>query len=146
RNNFIYTDFRLDFSEIWKGQPGNNFILVKAGGSVGGKTASTPGHEYILNPGEKIVVFATPSSFGNHNVIGIHQGLYRVGKGEDSPLYQVTTFPFGPGAGSLLKLQGLKDEVYRALGKPGESRPPSPPEKPEEKRVEKAAPAADPVP
>jgi hypothetical protein len=123
RNGFVYTNFRLEFSEVWKGEAGPAFILMKPGGTVGAIRSSIPGHEYILNPGERIVVFATPSDLGNHVPIGIHQGLYRVGTEKGSPLYRVTQFPFGPGKGSALMLQSLKDDVYRSLGKPVESRP-----------------------
>jgi len=123
RNGFVYTDFRLDFSEVWKGQASPEFILMKPGGTVQGIKGSIPGHEYKLNPGEKVVVFASPSNLGNHVVVGIHQGLYRVGKEANAPLYRVTQYPFGPGKDSDLTLQALKDEVYRSLGKPVESRP-----------------------
>jgi hypothetical protein len=123
RNGFVYTDFRLNFSEVWKGDAGPAFILTKPGGTVGTNKGSVPGHEYVLKPGEQIVVFATPSDLGNHVPIGIHQGLYRIGKDEASSLYRVTQFPFGPGKTSSLTLQSLKDEVYRSLGKPLDSRP-----------------------
>ncbi len=123
RNGFVYTDFRLNFSEVWKGEAGPAFILMKPGGTVGSNRSRVPGHEYLLTPGEQIVVFATPSDLGNHVPIGIHQGLYRVAAEERSPLYRVTQFPFGPGKDSALTLQSLKDDVYRALGKPLNARP-----------------------
>jgi len=123
RNGFVYTDFRLNFSEVWKGQASPEFILMKPGGTAQGIKGSIPGHEYKLNPGEKVVVFASPSNLGNHVVVGIHQGLYRIGKEANAPLYRVTQYPFGPGKDSDVTLQALKDEVYRSLGKPVESRP-----------------------
>jgi hypothetical protein len=147
RNGFVYTDFRLEFSEVWKGEAGPAFILMKPGGTVGANRSSVPGHEYILNPGERIVVFATPSDLGNHVPIGIHQGLYRVGTEKGSPLYRVTQFPFGPGKGSALTLQSLKDDVYRSLGKPVESRPaPVEPGTPPAVPPREAAPSQEPAP
>lgn len=123
RTGFIYTDFHLTFSEVWKGDAGSNFILMKPGGEVGGRHASVPGHEYVMKPGEKVVVFATPSSLGNHVVIGLRQGLYRVGPGADPLLFRVSEFPFGLGKESPLTLQVLRDQVSAALGKPTESKP-----------------------
>jgi hypothetical protein len=148
RTGFINTDFHLTFSEVWKGEAGPAFILMKPGGEVPGRKAAVPGQEFDLKPGEKIVVFATPSSLGNHVVMGLRQGLYRVGSGENPPLYRISEFPYGPGKESRLTLGDLRNEVYTALGKPVESRPapkaPETPGAPPEKKAESPAPAPSP--
>lgn len=118
RTGFINTDLRLSFSEVWKGDASPAFILVKAGGEVDGKKAAIPGQEYEVRLGEKIVVFATPSKLGNHVVIGLRQGLYRVGGGENPPLFRVSDFPWGRGSTSSLTLDELRDQVFTLLGKP----------------------------
>ena len=120
RTGVVCTDFRLRFTDVWKGDPGNEFTLVKPGGEIQGQKTSVPGHEFILKPGDPVVVFASPSKLGNHNVIGLRQGLYRIGPGADQPLYRVSEHPLQAGASSPLKLQALKDEVSRALGRADE--------------------------
>lgn len=145
QTGFIYTNYRLNFTEVWKGESSPGFLLTKPGGTVGTKKGTIPGHEYELNPGEEVVVFATPSTIGNHVPIGIHQGLYRVSREAGSPVYPVSEYRTGPGTGSTFTLQALKAEVYQALGKPVEFRPapaaPSGSETPRE-----AAAKADPGP
>ena len=88
---------------------------------------TVPGHEYLLKVGEELVVFAMPHQFGNYTVMGIRQGLYRVGQGPDHPLFRVSEYPEAAGKTSTLTLQDLKDQVWRALGRPVEPRaiPPS---------------------
>jgi len=122
RNGLICTDFRLSFSEVWKGDPGREFTLVKPGGQLAnGQKTTVPGHEFVLKPGEPVVVFASPSSLGNHNIIGLRQGLYRLGSGENPQVYRVSEYPLKAGASSSVTLKSLKDEVWRALGRPVES-------------------------
>src|SRR6185295_19724465 len=52
RTGFINTDLHLTFSEVWKGDAGSNFILIKPGGEVGGKKADIPGHEFEIALGD----------------------------------------------------------------------------------------------
>jgi hypothetical protein len=130
RNGLICTDIRLEFSEVWKGDPGREFILVKPGGQIGEEKTTVPGHEYALSPGESVVVFGSPSKLGNHNVIGIRQGLYRIGPGSEKPLFRVSEHPWGAGKTSILTLKALKDDVWRALGRPVEPEPEPAPTRP----------------
>jgi hypothetical protein len=140
RTGFINTDLHLTFSEVWKGEASPNFILIKPGGEVGGKKAAIPGHEFDIALGDKIVVFATPSNLGNHVIIGLRQGLYRVGPGDNPALYRVSEYPYGLGRTSSLSLLDLKEQVFKALGKPIESRPAPKSTEPEEKKTELPAP------
>ncbi len=147
RTGFINTDVRLTFSEVWKGEASPGFILIKPGGELDGKKAAIPGHEYEIRLGEKILVFATPSDPGHHVVIGLRQGLYRVGGGENPPLFRVSEFPYGQGSTSSLTLDDLRHQVFTVLGKPSppKAAPKSaPPESPpaENKRGETPIPPA----
>ena len=112
RNGMIYTDYRLRFTDVWKGNPGDDFILMKAGGRIGDLVADIAGQDYVLQPGESIVVFATASSLGHHTVLGLRQGLYRVGAGPDRPLSRESERGAAP-----IPLRQLKEQVFKALGK-----------------------------
>jgi hypothetical protein len=132
RTGLIWTDFRLQFSEVWKGDPGREFTLMKAGGQLpSGDKVTVPGHEYTLTPGDSIVVFAIPSKFGNHVPIDFEQGLYRLGAGPEPQVYRMTEHPRAIGKKPTQSLRALKEEVWRALGRtlepPSPTSPPSPP-------------------
>ncbi|HVR84783.1 MAG TPA: hypothetical protein VMU54_10770, partial [Planctomycetota bacterium] len=114
----ICTDFTLTFSEIWKGSPPDPFVLVKAGGSLAGRASAIVGREYKLDVGETLVLFATPSQKESYAVIGLRQGLYRVGVGSDPMLFRVSDYPGGPGASSNLRLGALREQVYRVVPRP----------------------------
>lgn len=131
RTGIVRTEFVLEFSELWKGTPGTPYIVWKAGGQLGERATAIAGHEYTLAVGEQIVVFAHPSTAGHNVVVGLRQGLYRVGSGPDRPLYRVSEFPFGAGRTPTTTLAQLKDKVYDIVGRPTERptdapRPPAP--------------------
>lgn len=114
RNNMIYTDHALRFSEVWKGEVRGGFVLMKAGGTIGTRSTAVAGEEYSLKHGEEILVFATRSSFGNHVVLGLRQGLYRKrGPGVDAPFLRESE----AGRGVPKTLPELREAVYKALGK-----------------------------
>lgn len=113
RTGFIYTDHSLKFEEVWKGSPSDPFILTQAGGQVGDQRAAIAGHHFTFRPGERIVVFAVPSHLGNHVLIGIRQGLYRVEGDPAEPRVRRDTE-----ARSGMTLAELREEVARALGRP----------------------------
>lgn len=135
----IYTDFSLAFSEIWKGSPAQPFVMVKAGGTLEGRTSAILGREYKLEVGQSVVVFATRSQRDAYAVMGLRQGLYRMGGGPDPLLFRVSEFPDGPGASSDLRLGKLRDQVFRILGRPvgsaDGSAPGTAPEEPREGKV-----------
>jgi hypothetical protein len=114
RNGMIYTDYRLRFTEVWKGDPGPDFVLMKAGGQIGDRATAIAGQDYVLEPGESIVVFASASGLGHHTVMGLRQGLYRVGAGPERPLLRESEK--GTAAPSI-PLRELKEQVFKALGK-----------------------------
>jgi len=142
RTGMICTDYTLSFSEVWKGEAGPEFLLVRMGGRLGQDSVTLPGFEFDLRTGEELVVFAYPSKLGNHVTVGLHQGLYRVGQGPDRPLFRVSEFPLSAGQTSTLTLQGLKDQVWRALGRPTEQlrvRPLAPPVAPAMEKVDRGS-------
>lgn len=122
-NGMIYTDAFLRFTEVWKGRPEGEFLLTRAGGTLGETTVSAVGFDYTLEPGQEIAVFAVPSAeAGGHVVVGMNQGLFRVGPAPERLLWR----PSGPAAGkpSGLSLENLRGQVFRALGRAEE--PPAP--------------------
>jgi hypothetical protein len=125
RTGFIYTDHSLKFEEVWKGSPSDPFILTQAGGQVGDQRAAIAGHHFTFRPGERIVVFAVPSHLGNHVLIGIRQGLYRVEEDKPEPRVRRDTE-----ARSGMTLAELREEVARVLGRDSGGdpapRPPAP--------------------
>lgn len=115
----VYTDYTLDFSEVWKGTPPNPFILAKAGGTLGAQRSAILGREYRLEVGESLVVFATESLGNRFAVLGLRQGLYRIGSGADPMLFRVSEFPERRGESSSLRLGALRDQVFRVIPRPG---------------------------
>lgn len=131
-NGMIYTDYRLRFSDVWKGQPFAPFVLSKAGGRIGDDAAVTPGHDYELRPGESVVVFASAWGRG-HMLYALRQSLYRVGDGPERPLRRESERHAPP-----VPLRTLKEKVFRTLGR---SLPPEEP--PRKKKVSAAPPAGE---
>jgi hypothetical protein len=116
-SNMIYTDYQVHFSDVWKGDPSEPFLVTKAGGTLNGQTASILGRDYVLQNGDTLVFFVHPSLSGSVNVvIGIRQGLYRVLAGQPPTVWRVSGPP--PSAKVVpLTLPELKEQVVRALGK-----------------------------
>jgi len=124
RTGVICTDFRLQFSEVWKGDPGREFIMVKPGGQLpNGDKLTLPDHEYTLKPEESVLVFAIPSTYGNHVAIGYGLGLYRVRAGSEPLAYRITEHPVSIGKAPPQTLRALKEQVWRTLGRPGDPAP-----------------------
>jgi hypothetical protein len=114
-NNMIYTDYALKFSEVWKGEPTDPFLLTKAGGQLDNKVVATPGHDFRLKVGDEIVTFTHPSDLGNHVAIGMHQGIFQVGPGPQKIVHRLLE-PRSE-ARSPMSLAALKERVFRSLGK-----------------------------
>ena len=140
-NQVIYTDYVLQFSDVWLGSPSEPYILSRTGGRIGDRAASLPGHDYELRDGESIVVFAHPTPQGNNVVIGMHQGLFQIAGGSDPVVQRVLAPPSE--RKTRLTLEGLKEQVYRASGRPW--RASATPTIPQEGRAYGAA-ATTPVP
>lgn len=124
----ICTDYQLAFSDVWKGEVHGAYAIVKAGGELGGLRGGIAGQDYQMGLGERIVVFSHPSNGGNHVVVGLRQGLYRVGGPAGNLLYRVSEYPERAFGTSSLTLAALKAQVARCLGRAPEPEPPSPAE------------------
>jgi hypothetical protein len=112
-NNMIYTDYVLKFSDVWKGEPGDSFILTRAGGQIGDRTVRIAHYDFKLNAGDPLVVFAGKNDMGEHVIIGIHQGVYRV----DGDNVRRVLEPRS-GRADPMTLLALRQEVFRASGRP----------------------------
>ncbi len=134
-NHMTYTDYRVRFSEVWKGGPGDPFVVTKAGGTLDGHTVSIVGQDYVLQNGESLVFFLHPSLGGAINaVIGIRHGLYRIQAGQPALVFRVSGPPGSSAKAKPLTLPELKEQVYRALGKELEA-PSKPKSAPSEREV-----------
>lgn len=125
-NGMIFTDHILKFTEVWKGGVQDPFTLVQAGGQIGNQVAEIAGEQYLLKKGESIVVFASPRPPAQYNVIGIRQGLYRVGSGADPKVVRESETPAVGPPRPAVSLRSLKAQVYQSLGRPVETVPDSP--------------------
>jgi hypothetical protein len=115
-NGMINTTSLLEFTDLWKGEASGPLPLVQPGGQLGNEVAEVVGAQVTLSRGESIVVFATERTLGGFHVIGLRQGLYRVRPGTPSWVLRESE---GSRAGWPARtLEELKDEVYRALGRP----------------------------
>jgi hypothetical protein len=118
-NGMINTTSLLEFTDLWKGEASGPLPLVQPGGQLGNEVAEVVGAQVTLSRGESIVVFATERTLGGFHVIGLRQGLYRVRPGTPAGVLRDSE---GSRDGSPARtLQDLKDEVYRALGRPREA-------------------------
>jgi len=148
-NNMIYTDYTLHFSDVWNGTPDDPFILMKVGGQLGDRVVQAAGRDYTLKVGESIVVFAAPSSVGNHVLVGVQQGLYQVHEGSPRTVSRWMSYRPPGSAAQVQTLASLKDEVFRTLGRaptgpPGTSN--SPAEPPRSPGPAESKPSEDPAP
>ena len=77
----IYTHYRLDVVETWKGRPAAEVMVP--GGTANGIRQSFPGVPE-LTPGSEYVLFLwTSPSTGIVHLIGLNQGIYNVATGSD---------------------------------------------------------------
>ena len=115
-NNMIYTDHVLKFSDVWKGDPADPFILTKVAGQVGGRTVAIPGHEFKLYVGESIAVFAMKNQFGDYVSLGSHEGVFRIDPSDNNLVHRVIE----PKSERLhpMTLRAIREKVFTALGRP----------------------------
>ena len=124
-NGMIYTDYTLKITDLWKGDaPTDPFILTQAGGLLDGKIVMVPGHDFRLKVGESIVFFTHPNKMGTNAAIGIHQGLFQIDPGPRQFVHRI----LGPNSErrSPLTLLQMKEQVFRASGRPWEGPLPPP--------------------
>src|SRR5580698_6540707 len=81
----IYTHYKLQVSETWKGAPGSEVMLP--GGVAGGYRQSFPGIPSLQTGAEYVLFLWTSSKTGITHVVGLNQGIYNVTQQADG------TFP-----------------------------------------------------
>jgi hypothetical protein len=79
----IYTHYKLQTSEIWKGFPASEVLLP--GGVASGYRQSFPGVP-ALQTGAEYVLFLWTSSTGITHLVGLSQGIYDVTRQTDGAI------------------------------------------------------------
>jgi len=80
----IYTHYKLQVSETWKGSPAAEVML--AGGVAGGYRQSFPGVPQLQVGGEYVMFLWTSSSSGITHLVGLTQGLFNVATQADGTI------------------------------------------------------------
>lgn len=124
RGPIIYTHYRIQVTERWKGTDAQTMDVVVPGGAAGSMRQSFSGAPLLAN-GLDYVLFLWQSRSGLTHIIGLSQGLFTVkpdSKGTLTVQRPAATEPLLDASGRLVRsdslsmpLQGLRDEVQRAL-------------------------------
>jgi hypothetical protein len=77
----IYTHYKLQISETWKGTPGAEVMLP--GGVTGGYRQSFPGVPALQTGAEYVLFLWKSSTTGITHVIGLSQGIFNVSQQAD---------------------------------------------------------------
>ena len=80
----IYTHYRLQVSEVWKGIPVSEVMLP--GGVANGTKQSFPGVPELSSGSEYVLFLWKSSSTGITHVLGLTQGLYNVNRQADGSM------------------------------------------------------------
>ena len=83
----IYTHYKLQISETWKGSPGTEVMLP--GGVAGGLRQSFPGVPTLQTGAEYVLYLWKSSTTGITHIVGFSQGIFNVTKEPDGS-YQVS--------------------------------------------------------
>src|ERR1700689_3728669 len=77
----IYTHYKLQISETWKGVPGTEVMLP--GGVAGGYRQSFPGVPSLQTGAEYVLFLWKSSSTGITHVVGLSQGIFSITQQDD---------------------------------------------------------------
>jgi len=83
----IYTHYKLQIGETWKGSPGTEVMLP--GGVAGGLRQSFPGVPQLQTGAEYILFLWTSKVTGITHVIGLSQGIFRLSAQSDGTLQAI---------------------------------------------------------
>jgi hypothetical protein len=83
----IYTHYKLQISETWKGSPASEVMLP--GGVAGGLRQSFPGVPQLQTGGEYILFLWTSSVTGITHVIGLSQGIFSLAQQSDGTIQAI---------------------------------------------------------
>lgn len=124
RGPIIYTHYRIQVTERWKGAEAQMLDVVVPGGAAGAMRQSFSGAPLLAN-GSDYVLFLWQSRSGLTHIIGLSQGLFTVkpdSKGTLTALRPAATEPLLDASGKLVRseslsmpLQGLRDQVQRTM-------------------------------
>jgi hypothetical protein len=79
RGNVIYTHYRVQISQRWKGPQGAAVEVMVPGGVAGGMRQSYSGVPRLVE-GKEYVLFLWAGSSGNTQIIGYTQGVFELPK------------------------------------------------------------------
>jgi hypothetical protein len=85
RNGSIFTQYRVQVQETWKGNLNRETDLYVPGGSANGMRQAIPGAP-VLNNGEEYVLFVWAGASGRNQIIGLSQGLFSLVRQEDGSM------------------------------------------------------------
>jgi hypothetical protein len=122
----IYTHYKLQVSETWKGFPGNEVMLP--GGVAGGLRQSFPGVPRLQTGAEYILFLWTSSVTGITHIIGFSQGIFSLSQQSDGTV-QAIRAQIGEGMydsaghavqdhGLTMKLNDMKSLVRQTITPP----------------------------
>jgi hypothetical protein len=80
----IYTHYKLQISETWKGSPGSEVMLP--GGVANGLRQSFPGVPQLQTGAEYVLFLWTSSTTGITHVIGLNQGIFSLSQQSDGTM------------------------------------------------------------
>lgn len=85
RNGSIFTHYRVEVQETWKGNLSRETDLYVPGGSANGMRQAIPGAP-VLHSGEEYVLFVWAGASGRNQIIGLSQGLFSLVRQEDGSI------------------------------------------------------------
>ena len=110
RGNVIYTDYRINVLDLWKGPTQSSVDVLVPGGVLNGVRQSYPGAPQLA-AGQEYVLFLWTSSKGDTFTLGFTQGVFVVqqdASGQATAVRAATTETMlEPGTGRVVKDQPL---------------------------------------
>ena len=105
----IYTHYKLQILEIWKGSPGAEVMLP--GGVAGGLRQSFPGVPTLQTGAEYVLYLWKSSKTGITHIVGLSQGIFNVTQQADGS-FQVARDKIGE---TMLDAKGhlVRDQAIR---------------------------------
>jgi hypothetical protein len=93
--SIIYTHYRLQVSEWWKGSGGEALEVVTPGGAVGASRQVFSGSPQLVMGGEH-VLFLWKGPSGLTHIVGLSQGLFKVSRDANGQIVATREASAGP--------------------------------------------------
>ncbi len=101
--SIIYTHYRIQVLEQWKGNAASELEVVLPGGAVNGRRQTCPGTPELI-PGQEYLLFLwTSPASGLTHAIGLSQGVFSVRRSPEGEAVAQR----GPSSGLMLNSAGL---------------------------------------